>query len=186
MTKSVCYGIKEEADIASNHFSLIGYQYNLFLCTIILLFAFFAVKCGCNPLPNPVVFSTTMQNNITSIGIEQELIFDSIRANVGNGYNIRHGTFTAPVDGVYEFSFSVYVEVSAGVGLDLKKNGVVIARTRSSQDGYGYFNMATNIVVTELKAGDDVWIEHSTADSNIIFGRNMTSFSGQLILPYYF
>ncbi|KAK3609823.1 hypothetical protein CHS0354_029863 [Potamilus streckersoni] len=142
------------------------------------------VICGCDPLPNPVVFSATMQNNITLVGIEQQLLFDTLRTNIGNGYDVRHGTFTAPVDGVYEFSFSVYVEVSAVVGLDLKKNGVVIARSRSSQDSYGYYNMATNMVVVELKAGDDIWIEHTTADSNTIFGRSMTSFSGQLILPY--
>ncbi|KAK3609815.1 hypothetical protein CHS0354_029854 [Potamilus streckersoni] len=142
------------------------------------------VTCGCDPLPNPVVFSTTMQNNTQLIGIGQELIFDTVGTNVGNGYDVRHGTFTAPVDGVYEFSFSVHVEGATVVGLDLKKNGVVIARSRSSQDSYGYYNMATNMVVVELKAGDDVWIEHTTADSNTIFGRSLTSFSGQLILPY--
>ncbi|KAL3852117.1 hypothetical protein ACJMK2_015800 [Sinanodonta woodiana] len=142
------------------------------------------VTCGCDPLPNPVVFSAAMQNNIPLIGIGQELIFDTVRTNIGNGYDVRHGTFTAPVNGVYEFSFSAHVEGANVIGLDLKRNGVVIARSRTSQDTNGYFNMATNTVAVELQAGDDVWIEHTTADNNLIFGRSMTAFSGQLILPY--
>ncbi len=87
------------------------------------------------------------------------MTYNHVRANVGNSIDIETGIFTAPVDGVFRFSFAgiLYSDESFGPG-DVRayKNGHSFYRsyTKSTAD------QLTTTWSMELKSGDTVhvWI----------------------------
>ena len=74
-----------------------------------------------------------------------------INLNVGNTYDSRHGIFTAPVDGPYEFTFATLVPSGRNTGMELVKNGEPVAKTQSGDNGF--YTMGTNVVALDLNAG---------------------------------
>ncbi|XP_053377484.1 complement C1q tumor necrosis factor-related protein 4-like isoform X2 [Mercenaria mercenaria] len=136
--------------------------------------------CGCPATAAPIAFSVTLKNNIATLGKEQAIVYDEINLNIGNSFDARHGIFTAPVDGPYEFTFATLVPGGKHTGMEIVKNGESVAKTESGDSSY--YTMGTNVVALDLKAGDEVWVRHiDQSDSNIINGQSHTSFSGYLI-----
>lgn len=109
--------------------------------------------------------------------------FDNVTLNLGNFYDTRHSTFTAPVDGIYQ----VYVTVATNAGyqlvVDILHNNNLLAKLRTGNANQ--WNTATNTVIARMKKGDDIWVQHdkTTSDSNrLYYGDGMiTSFSGYRI-----
>ncbi|KAL4226941.1 hypothetical protein ACF0H5_014918 [Mactra antiquata] len=131
-----------------------------------------------------VAFSASVINDTTPFGIKQRVIYDRVTTNVGGAYDARHGTFRAPVDGVYEFAVSVLQgDSSMWLGLEVVKNyDQVIARVKTGDNGY--WNTGSNVVNVRLQKGDDIWVRHmSKGDSNHLVGQKglFTTFSGHLI-----
>ena len=54
-----------------------------------------------------VAFFVTLEKPITTGKPGAPLLFDTLVTNVGTGYDVITGKFTAPVTGVYLFTFSV-------------------------------------------------------------------------------
>ena len=53
-------------------------------------------------------YVTTTIPNVTGDGTGYQVIFDSTKFNIQNGYNTATGNFTAPVSGIYHFTAAVY------------------------------------------------------------------------------
>ncbi|KAL3852116.1 hypothetical protein ACJMK2_015799 [Sinanodonta woodiana] len=139
-------------------------------------------SCGCAATHGPVVFTVSLTSTIANLGVNQEVLFDTILTNVGNGYDVRHGTFSAPVTGTYEFTLSVLITGVNTAGLELVKNGEVIARAKVGEDKYSQYNMAMNVAAIEMVAGEEVWVRHLPgSDSNVIIGSGYALFSGQFL-----
>ena len=84
-----------------------------------------------------------MSHNIVQLGTQQEILFDQVHLNAGNGYDVRHGNFRAPVDGTYEFSVSM---LSPGG----KWAGVEIVKVKCDGEVNLYFNLDV-LAAFELK-----------------------------------
>lgn len=74
-----------------------------------------------------------------------------INLNVGNAFDARHGIFTAPVHGLYEFTTAILVPGGKHTGMEIVKNGMSVAKTQSGDSSY--YTMGTNVVALDLKAG---------------------------------
>lgn len=57
--------------------------------------------------PKFFAYNTSTRNNVTGDGTVAFAAFDTTDYNIGSGFSTGTDTFTAPVDGLYEFSFSV-------------------------------------------------------------------------------
>jgi hypothetical protein len=138
--------------------------------------------CKCSAA-GVVAFAATITSDITNFGTHQPVVFDKVITNVGGAYDVRHGSFRAPVDGIYMLSFSALQgQSSMWIGLELVRDNMVIARVKTGDNGY--WNMGSNVVNVHLNAGDDVWVRHmSDSDSKHVVADKgfFTSFSGQLI-----
>ncbi|KAM9718156.1 complement C1q-like protein 4 isoform 2-T2 [Menidia menidia] len=113
---------------------------------------------------------------------DKTLIFKRVFSNAGNAYNMNTGIFTAPVNGLYHFTFSTYGYNTHAMGAILMKNNArqVSAYDSPSSDGS---DSSSNAAVLQLAAGDKVYLE--LWDNGRVFDNlnGHTTFSGFLLFP---
>ncbi|KAM4536935.1 uncharacterized protein PAE49_021356 isoform 1-T2 [Odontesthes bonariensis] len=125
-----------------------------------------------------IVASSRTFTGPRTAGTPSVLIFDKVFTNIGKAYNKITGIFTAPVKGVYQFTFMTFGHTSSySSGARLLKNGCTQVSTWESS-GPDPSDTTSNTVILELNVNDDV---------NIVLwqgGKIYTSvFSGFLIFP---
>ncbi|MEQ2202679.1 hypothetical protein XENOCAPTIV_012114 [Xenoophorus captivus] len=118
--------------------------------------------------------------NVGPYNTEITLIYKKVYMNTGS-FNPATGIFTAPVRGVYYFSFSGHNISSKPMGLQLMKNGVQVVTVYNHVAGNRH-ETATNGMTLLLDVGDQVymrlrqntWIydnsnDHSTFIGHLLF-----------------
>ncbi|WAR26743.1 hypothetical protein MAR_012447 [Mya arenaria] len=65
-------------------------------------------------------------------------------------------------------------------GLEIMRDGQAVSKVRTGDNSQ--YSMAGTTVTLELKAGQDIWVQHiAESDSNAIDGAMFPTFSGHLI-----
>ena len=102
-------------------------------------------------------FSAYLNQNISSLGPDQTIIYNEILLNDGTAYNQNSGIFTVPVTGTYLFTASAEHYLSTLIWLKIVKNGVLQASIKV----YPYPNknsQGSNTVIIRCTHGDNVWV----------------------------
>ncbi|XP_066285521.1 complement C1q tumor necrosis factor-related protein 3-like [Branchiostoma lanceolatum] len=111
---------------------------------------------------------------------DTDVVFDKIFTNIGGGYNITTGRFTASVHGAYFFSFHGYdYYASFNMWVKLLHNGreVVSIIDYDIDDTH---DTASNSVILELAESDQVWLQLHAG--HVIAGfKHTCTFSGHLL-----
>jgi len=90
--------------------------------------------------------------------------FDQVLTNIGDGYNVNSGMFTANQNGLYLFSFTVSeVAENHFIWADLLVNGVKQLETAAETFHKDQDVQGTNMAVVSLQSGDLVWVATRTA-----------------------
>lgn len=131
-----------------------------------------------------VAFSTLLSKDQDHIGLSQTIKFDHVLLNDGNGYSVHSGTFTAPTDGVYMFTY-LFAHGGAVIGqvwLELMKNGNKI-NAGVTDTFHTYQDLqGGNVAIIRVQAGDAIWVESFHQNDAKIFGTpGFTTFSGVLL-----
>ncbi|XP_060559858.1 cerebellin-3-like [Ruditapes philippinarum] len=130
--------------------------------------------------PGRVAFHATIDINtgypyaVSHLTVGQVIVFDQEKVNIGRGYHKSTGLFIAPLPGVYMFSASVMTK--GEIHLNIVKNEEPIASLYAAKQQQGSVTM-----VTELQAGDEIYVRVQRPDDTYIWGDRLTSFSGCLI-----
>ncbi|KAM7366441.1 hypothetical protein PAMP_015879 [Pampus punctatissimus] len=132
-----------------------------------------------------IAFSTSLANSGRvcrgpSSGKNKILVFKRVFSNTGNAYNQDTGIFTAPVNGVYYFSFSTFGYNTHVMGAILMKNKVHQVSTYEHISGDGS-DSSSNSVVLQLVAKDEVHMQlwdNGRVSDNL---NGHTTFSGYLL-----
>ncbi|XP_029944240.1 cerebellin 11 [Salarias fasciatus] len=113
---------------------------------------------------------------------DKTLSFTRVFSNTGDGYDLNTGIFTAPVSGLYFFTFSTYGYNTHTTGAILLKNGVRQVSTYDSPTADGA-DSGANAAVLRLDEGDKVHLE--LWDDGQVFDNlnGHTTFSGFLLFP---
>ncbi|XP_033732752.1 uncharacterized protein LOC117322104 isoform X2 [Pecten maximus] len=118
-----------------------------------------------------------------SLGDQQDVKFDHVYTNLGQGYEPRDGHFRAPVAGLYLLSATV---LSAGATpddmlLELVKNGANVGQIYATKS----LNEGSRVIVLSLDVGDMVWVRHMIGDPGTVAnGSHYSTFSGVLISAF--
>tara|TARA_A100001201_G_scaffold116342_1_gene99990 strand:+ start:445 stop:939 length:495 start_codon:yes stop_codon:yes gene_type:complete len=129
-------------------------------------------------------FRAKLSGSATTVSSGNDIVFDDVTTsthgchNIGGHYSTSNGKFTAPIAGVYFFSFSVYRNnaADAEVNMFLGSQAVGVAREKSDGASYDTMNLTTTL---KLSASDEVKIR--CIDGTIYIDTNVHSFSGFLL-----
>jgi hypothetical protein len=110
-----------------------------------------AISTTPNPIPNTKALSY------------DDLIFDSVNLNVGSCYNNTNGRFTAPVEGYYFFSASIFFHVRPGITAEsgswhfaknAAKNHVISQSPYTPTTNYISYYTVSGTSIQHLNTGD--------------------------------
>ncbi|XP_011476678.2 complement C1q-like protein 4 isoform X1 [Oryzias latipes] len=135
-----------------------------------------------------VAFSAALRDsgsgNIGPFTTSTPLKYKRIFSNYGDCYNPSTGVFTATVNGVYFFRFSMFNNLSPTPNsvVILKKNDQLLTAVWDVS-GTDSNDMGSNAVVIPLKVGDNVYVE--LQENRLVYddGANYNTFSGFLLFP---
>ena len=74
-----------------------------------------------------VAFTAVLNSRLSNYAAKTTIVFGNIITNIGNGYNPIDGVFTAPCEGVYQFSATILADNSGEVWCGFMKNGKRLA-----------------------------------------------------------
>ncbi|KAL6466460.1 hypothetical protein MHYP_G00242640 [Metynnis hypsauchen] len=106
-----------------------------------------------------VAFSAALGGhaNIGPFNTDKILVYRKVFTNLGNAYNPSTGIFTAPVRGVYYFSFFYHGGTDHGTALSMFMNGQRLA-TASHRQPAGYAANGSNGVITAVERGAQIYV----------------------------
>ncbi|XP_036452795.1 complement C1q-like protein 3 [Colossoma macropomum] len=127
-------------------------------------------------------FAASLGNkgNYGPFSMDTKLVYSNVFSNTGNAYNPSTGMFTAPIKGLYYFSFSGINSPSTSMFLLLYKNEkfILSCYTDPSDDR---FYTASNSVSLNLEVGDQVYINLGRNTSVFNNDNDHTTFVGHLL-----
>lgn len=130
-----------------------------------------------------IAFYAYLTNAEKTPGANHVIVYDHIMTNSGNGYNKHTGAFTAPIAGMYVFSWTTFADPHTYFPIELTHNsvraGIIFVQ------GDTIYNGVTGLAVIQLQQGDVVLVRSEPGyipQGNIHSEHHMkTSFSGWCI-----
>jgi len=115
------------------------------------------------------------------LGLEQNIMFDTIMLNLDNGFHPVNSNFVAPRAGVYLFSATLMADMSpVEIQAAITVNGVHVARIFGHAIS-GRHGQTSHTVILHLQANDEVCVRNIFFENRHIFGYLYSSFSGVLL-----
>ncbi|XP_031440796.1 complement C1q tumor necrosis factor-related protein 3-like [Clupea harengus] len=131
-----------------------------------------------------VAFSTSLSSSgeVFLDHSSPNVVYKHIFINAGNAYDSKTGAFTAPVKGLYYFSFSTFGYNNFPGGTILNKNGRLMVSTYEFSTSSDQSDTGGNSVILQLEAGEKVTM---TLHKSHVFDNDNhhTTFSGFLLFP---
>ncbi|XP_061566438.1 complement C1q-like protein 4 [Cololabis saira] len=129
-----------------------------------------------------VVFSAATGGNggIGPFPTLTTVVYRKVITNVGDAYNQSTGIFTAPVAGIYYFTFFYHAGGGHRVSLKLMKNGCTVVTAYDHQTAHDGADNGANAVFLQLQQGDKVYISLG-ANTQVWGNDEITTFSGFLL-----
>ncbi|XP_047192081.1 complement C1q tumor necrosis factor-related protein 3 isoform X1 [Scophthalmus maximus] len=129
-----------------------------------------------------VAFSVAAEQGgaVGPLSANTTLRFNTEMSNVDNVFNLNTGIFTAPVDGLYYFTFFYRTPANKESMLILYKNGREVLKSSETARYYGGTDTAGNAAILKLKADDELYLTLPAGNSIWAAGRQ-TTFSGFLL-----
>ena len=121
-----------------------------------------------------MAFYAYLINDTNHLGARQYIAFDTAVLNIGNAYNIHHGTFVAPVHGVFVFSATLARHGSQSFARFVK-NGQEIGVF----DFNDQWAVSSQTIVVEVKK-DDIAVQNVVLDRGYR-GSRLSTFAGFLL-----
>ncbi|KAM3590301.1 uncharacterized protein V6R79_007172 [Siganus canaliculatus] len=136
-----------------------------------------------NKEQNKVIFSVATGGGNKAIGpfrTDTTLVYKTVITNIGSAYNPATGIFTAPVAGIYYFTFFYNAGGSDIVSLELMKNNEIIVSIHEYKSSADSDDSGGNAAFMQLQQGDQVFVRLN-ANSHVWGNGYFSTFSGFLV-----
>lgn len=120
------------------------------------VFMFNNLLIDCNG--NTVAFHAILSTRLTNVPTNAIIKFGNVLVNNGSGYNPITGKFTAPLDGVYSFSWTYCTNKGSNAYLGRYVDGELITLTSNDGQTSAWKNTSGHLV-TKLKKGSQFWVQ---------------------------
>ncbi|XP_041634953.1 complement C1q-like protein 2 [Cheilinus undulatus] len=130
-----------------------------------------------------VIFSAAVGGPDSAVGpfnTATTLIYRTVITNIGNAYSSATGIFTAPVAGVYYFTFFYHADGRHRAFLLLFKNSQKIVDSSDHASSFDKADNGGNAVILQLQQGDQVFMRMEP-NTHVWGNPCVTTFSGYLI-----
>uniref|UniRef100_A0A3B4H0T7 Complement C1q subcomponent subunit B-like n=1 Tax=Pundamilia nyererei TaxID=303518 RepID=A0A3B4H0T7_9CICH len=128
-----------------------------------------------------IIFSALLGGGyVGPFSTDRTLVYSRVITNLGNAYSPGTGVFTAPVAGVYYFTFFCHAGGNHPQRVNLYKNSLAIVMASDHSSKYDSADNAGNAVFLQLQQGDRVYLRMD-AGSHLWGGESQTTFSGFLV-----
>uniref|UniRef100_A0A3B5LJC9 C1q domain-containing protein n=1 Tax=Xiphophorus couchianus TaxID=32473 RepID=A0A3B5LJC9_9TELE len=124
--------------------------------------------------------ATGGSGHIGPFDTDTTLIYRKLIINVGNAYNQHTGIFSAPVPGIYYFTYFYHAGGSQVVNLSLMKNNEEVVTTYDHKTSHDVADNGGNAALLQLQQGDQVYVQ-LVENTHIWGGSHGTTFSGYLL-----
>ncbi|XP_063072307.1 complement C1q-like protein 2 [Engraulis encrasicolus] len=114
------------------------------------------------------------------------LVYSVVFTNAGEAYNPTTGIFTAPMKGVYYFSFSGYNYSTRDMGLLLWKNAVHMVMAHNHGQSWvsgSRWESGSNSITLVLQKGDQVYMRLRASSWVYDNSNHHSNFNGHLLFP---
>ncbi|XP_071148680.1 complement C1q tumor necrosis factor-related protein 3-like [Mytilus edulis] len=139
-------------------------------------------KCDCARRvsePGKVAFMAKNSDSLVNIPGKSAVVYNTVMTNLGNGYDKSTGTFTAPSNGVYNFSWTVVTHFGKYFFTYLALNGKLIARNYTGGRVGSEHISSTQKAVLEIKKDDKVFVKvQDDLIGQFMLGDSWSTFSG--------
>ncbi|XP_076738299.1 complement C1q-like protein 3 [Maylandia zebra] len=128
-----------------------------------------------------IIFSALLGGGyVGPFSTDRTLVYSRVITNLGNAYSPGTGVFTAPVAGVYYFTFFCHAGGNHPQRVNLYKNSLAIVMASDHSSKNDSADNAGNAVFLQLQQGDRVYVRMA-AGSHLWGGESQTTFSGFLV-----
>lgn len=127
-----------------------------------------------------VAFQAMKLNTQTGIGTNQNILFEKVSLNLGNGYHPQHGIFIVPRSGIYVISAATLHDPQQGIYF----NGAIEHQGNAIAYLFGDANeweQSSQTVLIQANAGDEIWVRNTGPTNENIHGGAFSTFSGYLL-----
>ncbi|XP_023271090.1 complement C1q tumor necrosis factor-related protein 3-like [Seriola lalandi dorsalis] len=111
---------------------------------------------------------------------DRTMMYNTVITNIGDAYDKCTGVFTAPIAGVYHFTFFYHAGGHHVSKLILHKNKEPVVMTGDQGSGSDTADNGGNAVFLKLEKGDEVCV-HLPAGAHVWASGGHTTFSGFLV-----
>ena len=134
-----------------------------------------------NVMPNSKQIMFSAYSDSGTIEEGNFIHFDHSLINNGDHFSLSRGEFVAPVDGMYEFSFSAHSESKKYADIEVTKNGEKVFRWYTKNEDNRSILSPTFMI--KLNAGDKIRLK--VADDSVYTDDTLyRTFSGKLLALY--
>jgi hypothetical protein len=124
------------------------------------------------------MFAAIRSEEVIAVGVD--IGFTDSISNVGQGFDVSRGVFTAPVTGTFEFSFSALSGKSEKAFVRVIKNGTVMLTFGENNVYTGSYNNFGYVWQLILQKGDEITL-HLNTGSIYASTTHPISFIGHLV-----
>lgn len=86
------------------------------------------------------------------------LVFDNVQTNIGSAYNKYSGTFTAPTNGVYVFTWTLFTNGNSYAFSQIVVNSQAFTSLITDSEKISDIHSSTGVIVVSLNREDLVFI----------------------------
>ena len=95
--------------------------------------------------------------------LHHHLMFNNVKTNLGSAYNSNSGMFTAPTDGVYVFSWTIFSYYNSFVYTQIVVNSNAYDSMITDSEHVADVHSGTKLIIVSLNRGDVVYVRtHDT------------------------